>query len=597
MPRLPYLPKAGALLSLLGSGLIIAEVIQDSRQRGASGNIRYVAFGSVGAVSQVLLSMSAGDILFSLGWFLASWAVRWSKAICVFQGFMIQLGYMASLLSNASLAVVYLLMIHYSWHQRRIQTKIPCMMLILWSFCLSAALVPLALDMYHDAGPTCWIAAQDGTLDSSFLVFSLQLVPIWSCIILDSVIMFLIFRKTRLLEAQVEHADHYQESLDLHTETENDHPAMTATGTCNIVPNSKKQIDLSFLPDVNANHLGGSECLGDSESHHGVFSFVEFTPFDPYPMLFPYQDEAGGCEMNTSRSMFISSIVSHTSGAHDPREDQEEHVEDYRIPLEEQVSVQLEEQHPETAITREPPQGKRVTSNQSDNNIHHIEPCTNIYSASTSECSADSTPNSNRPRSHKRSQIVAQQGMWYIAGFFMTYGIVTISVLVFLISGEWNEPLDHASYFFLSCQGVFNFLVFSHGRRQMKTWLGAKLKSWIWKSASYCRSVCHLLKQLTLCPSLSSELEQSTQNHAQRRNITQHEVFNNESPNSKSTPATTLARIDEEAGQQQTLQPPISGEEGRIQDSEDQTVVGQSVSEVLVLGMNGTSDEDVAPGE
>ncbi|CAB9503174.1 expressed unknown protein [Seminavis robusta] len=459
-----YLPQIAALSSMLCSGLIIAEVREDGRQ-GAAQSTTFIA---VGAVSQILLSMSAGDMLFSLGWFLASWAHFGGS--CIFQGLIIQLGYMASLLFSSSLAVVYLLMIECNWDQGRIQARIPYMMLILWSICLASALVPLALHRYRyqPVGPVCWIRSPNPK-DATFIVASLQLIPVWSCIFLDSVIMFLIFRKARLLEAQVDNVDQYQESLDSHTRTTED---------------DSVQIDLLSLPDVNASLLRGSEGLGDRESHHGVLSFVEFMLFEPVPMVFPYQDEAGGYGMNIDGSMLISSAVSNTSRAHDPREDQVDPVEDYMIQQEEQVTGQPEEQQPEVTITTELQQEGSFTSNQNDNTIHHIEPSTIIDSASTAESSADSTPST--PRSHKRSQIIAQQGMWYIAGFLMTYGFATISILVFGISEEWNGPLDRTSYFFLASQAVFNFLVFSHGRRQMKTWVGATLKSWIWNGAAYC---------------------------------------------------------------------------------------------------------------
>ncbi|CAB9531835.1 expressed unknown protein [Seminavis robusta] len=517
-----YLPQIAALSSMLCSGLIIAEVREDGRQ-GAAQSTTFIA---VGAVSQILLSMSAGDMLFSLGWFLASWAHFGGS--CIFQGLIIQLGYMASLLFSSSLAVVYLLMIECNWDQGRIQARIPYMMLILWSICLASALVPLALHRYRyqPVGPVCWIGSPNPK-DATFIVAALQLIPVWSCIFLDSVIMFLIFRKARLLEAQVDNVDQYQESLDSHTNTEKDDSAMTVN-----------RIDTPSRPNSNAECLRGSERLRESESNHEVLSHGKNTPCDPHrgsegywdnlsrhevlcfvefirreavPTVFPYQAEAGGDGTNVCKSMLLSSIlsiISNTSRAHDPREDQLDPVEDSMIQQEEQVTVQSEEQQPETTITTELQQEGSLTCNQNDNTIHHIEPSTIIDSAPTAECSADSTPNSNRPRSHKRSQIIAQQGMWYIAGFLMTYGFATISILVFVISGEWNPPLDRTSYFFLASQAVFNFLVFSHGRRQMKTWVGATLKSWIWNGAAYChRCWC-------LCPTPAkvpiSELEEAS---------------------------------------------------------------------------------------
>ena len=75
-------------------------------------------------MSRILLSMSLGDILSSIGWFLGAWMVptgfdpnfygdqaRGSAATCRFQGFIFQLGVFASLFFNGSIAAVYLLMV------------------------------------------------------------------------------------------------------------------------------------------------------------------------------------------------------------------------------------------------------------------------------------------------------------------------------------------------------------------------------------------------------------------------------------------------------------------------------------------------------
>ncbi|CAB9530527.1 expressed unknown protein [Seminavis robusta] len=63
------------------------------------------------------------------------------------------------------------------------------------------------------------------------------------------------------------------------------------------------QMDLPFRPDTVDE--------SDEEASHGVFSFTEFTPFVSYPLVFPYQDEAGGYGMNTSRSMLTSTDMSY----------------------------------------------------------------------------------------------------------------------------------------------------------------------------------------------------------------------------------------------------------------------------------------------
>ena len=95
-----------------------------------------------------------------------------------------------------------------------------------------------------------------------------------------------------------------------------------------------------------------------------------------------------------------------------------------------------------------------------------------------------------RSSSSVASKVVATQGMWYIAGFFLTFGLNFVAVLVFMVSGSWNARLDRAAYFFVALQGFWNFLIFSRGRKDMKTVLGRKLKRLLWENSCGYRSKC-----------------------------------------------------------------------------------------------------------
>jgi hypothetical protein len=53
-----YLPKIAASLSMIGSMIVLGEVLHDIRSQKGS------------IVSRIMLSMCLGDILFSFGWFL-----------------------------------------------------------------------------------------------------------------------------------------------------------------------------------------------------------------------------------------------------------------------------------------------------------------------------------------------------------------------------------------------------------------------------------------------------------------------------------------------------------------------------------------------
>jgi hypothetical protein len=138
---------------------------------------------------------------------------------CVFQGFIIQLGGLAALLFNASLAVGFLLTVKYHWREKRVRKLYARLQIILWIICAAAAILPIPLHMYHNSGPVCWVDAfpggctQSWELGSSmeatdclagdnamFLSITLQICPILFCIVCDSVIMWIIYRTMRSLE-------------------------------------------------------------------------------------------------------------------------------------------------------------------------------------------------------------------------------------------------------------------------------------------------------------------------------------------------------------------------------------------------------------
>jgi len=69
-------------------------------------------------------------------------------------------------------------------------------------------------------------------------------------------------------------------------------------------------------------------------------------------------------------------------------------------------------------------------------------------------------------------RVVAREGMFYIAAFFLVYGPYYVSLSVYYGSGEWNVPLDRAAMVFASLQGFYNMCIFCARRTQMKTAIG-----------------------------------------------------------------------------------------------------------------------------
>ena len=157
-----YFPKLAALLSMLGSCIIIGEIVQDSKAIGG--------VSSVGAISRILLFMSMGDIFSSLAWFMGAWVVprdykpmfyrghaSGSERTCRFQGFILQFGLLLSLLFSASLAIFYLLLVKYKWTKKRLISVVTPLSIFVLLAGLGSAVSLLVLDLYHPVGPLCWI--------------------------------------------------------------------------------------------------------------------------------------------------------------------------------------------------------------------------------------------------------------------------------------------------------------------------------------------------------------------------------------------------------------------------------------------------------
>jgi hypothetical protein len=150
-------PKFAAALSLFGSSMILYELYLDWRQ----GNARD------GATSRILVSMSVSDIIFSLGWFLTTWPAPsdltyivfnvGNRATCVFQGFLIQLGYVASPLFNVTLALFFLLRIRYRWTDFRLRQMEPWIQGSIWVFSFACAIYPIPLGLYNNGWEVCWL--------------------------------------------------------------------------------------------------------------------------------------------------------------------------------------------------------------------------------------------------------------------------------------------------------------------------------------------------------------------------------------------------------------------------------------------------------
>lgn len=261
------LPKPGALLALAGSYCVIREVVSDLIGDGKKSRKAL-------PVSRVILSMSICDFFCAFSLFLSTWPTPsqvknvWgnieTQEFCTCQGFFGQFGLTGSMLWSLTLAVFYLLIVRYNWKDRQLEKLERWLHGGIWTITLGLAIAPIPLEMYNHSGPACWIESSPyGCLDSltygkdancvrgdNAWVFQLVVYcfSVWVCIILVSVILFMVYCVVRKLE---DRSLPYASTLSLQPSRDNslsipagvqptDHTTPISTDSENAVVNRKK---------------------------------------------------------------------------------------------------------------------------------------------------------------------------------------------------------------------------------------------------------------------------------------------------------------------------------------------------------------------
>jgi hypothetical protein len=212
-------PKFTAIASVVGSALIIRDVIQVRNNRSDELSTRH----------RILAGMSACDILSSSALFLTSWPVPedlpfglWNvgnKQTCSAQGFFIHLG-IGTVIYNACLALYYLLVIRHGWKNEYIAKRVePWMHFVAVGFALSTGVASLKLNIFNPIGfgYVCTISAYPRFCTQSFenkgptncirgdnapvyMVF-FWLGPACCVILFLAVSLFLVYWKIRTIES------------------------------------------------------------------------------------------------------------------------------------------------------------------------------------------------------------------------------------------------------------------------------------------------------------------------------------------------------------------------------------------------------------
>ena len=201
-------PKVGSSLSIPASIFIIFEAISDHRK------------GKGTAIQRTLVGMSIVDVLASLAWFLSTWLVpegtapfaRGNLASCNFQGFLLQLAIGAPLY-NCSLALYYVLVIRFNWTNDRLIRIERYVHAFIITFTVGTSIAGLPLTMYNQVGNVCWVIGSPAECENSSAspsdipcdrgnwawLFGILLFygPIWVCVFLTIIAMFVIYFKVQ----------------------------------------------------------------------------------------------------------------------------------------------------------------------------------------------------------------------------------------------------------------------------------------------------------------------------------------------------------------------------------------------------------------
>ena len=204
-------PKLPALLSMLGSYCIIRECVCEIRRKTKRGG------GSCRTLLRALVALSVADLFSSAAWFLSTWMFpsnmkddAWgnigSLATCNIQGFLLQLGISAGPCFNTLYAYFSLLMLRYRWRDQDLQRMEPYIHATIWIGSVGLATFPIFLELYNPFGQVCWVEAypldcegdecERGGHARPYSI-ALSIFPVWLCIGLAAVCLYLIWKTVR----------------------------------------------------------------------------------------------------------------------------------------------------------------------------------------------------------------------------------------------------------------------------------------------------------------------------------------------------------------------------------------------------------------
>ena len=205
-------PKFPAVLSILGSSIIIRKVVSSPEKRKD-------------VYHRIMFGLSCCDIIASLNYFTGTWLIpkgqvgglgpvfmaSGSKATCSLSGFFTNFA-VASPLYNGTLAWYYLLSIHQNWSDRKIRKIEKWFHIIPIAFAIVSSSIALGFDMYGNVDWLCWIlpdvpeGEEPTNAQKNFRIFQWMFLfgPVWLTVAFVTTVMVLLFFKMKENEKNME---------------------------------------------------------------------------------------------------------------------------------------------------------------------------------------------------------------------------------------------------------------------------------------------------------------------------------------------------------------------------------------------------------
>lgn len=205
-------PKFPAVLSILGSSIIIRKVVSSPEKRKD-------------VYHRIMFGLSCCDIIASLNYFTGTWLIpkgqvgglgpvfmaSGSKATCSLSGFFTNFA-VASPLYNGTLAWYYLLSIHQNWSDRKMRKIEKWFHIIPIAFAIVSSSIALGFDMYGNVDWLCWIlpdvpeGEEPTNAQKNFRIFQWMFLfgPVWLTVAFVTTVMVLLFLKMKENEKNME---------------------------------------------------------------------------------------------------------------------------------------------------------------------------------------------------------------------------------------------------------------------------------------------------------------------------------------------------------------------------------------------------------